>query len=136
MDKAFQFLKSHRDVAFATVDGDKPEIRVFQVMRIDGHTLYFATSPLKRVYKQLQSNPNIEILGMSGNISVRIRGEAAFDVPDEICRQIYNDNSVLPRLYKKYTDLVYFRLPIRDMFWYDLTPTPPEQIHKSYGQDC
>lgn len=35
MDKAFQFLKNHKDVAFATVDGDKPEIRVFQVMRID-----------------------------------------------------------------------------------------------------
>ena len=27
-DKAFDFLMSHRDVAFATVDGGKPKIRV------------------------------------------------------------------------------------------------------------
>lgn len=135
MEKAFQFLKEHKDVAFATVDGDKPEIRVFQVMRIEGHTLYFATAPFKRVYSQLQENPNIEILGMSGNISVRISGKAVFDVPDDICRDIYNDHPALPRLYKAYTDLVYFRLPVKELFWYDLTPTPPEQIYKSYEQD-
>lgn len=28
MDKAFDFLSIHKDVAFATVEQDKPEIRV------------------------------------------------------------------------------------------------------------
>ncbi len=89
MDRAFQFLKTHKDVAFATVEGDFPELRVFQVMN---------------------------------------------DVPDETCREIYNDNPVLPRLYNAYTDLVYFRLEPKSLDYYDLTPTPPEQYHIDYGQ--
>ena len=62
MEKAFEFLSSHKDVAFATVEQDKPKIRVFQIMKQEGHTLYFATSPHKEVYRQLQENPNIELL--------------------------------------------------------------------------
>ena len=56
MEKAFEFLSSHKDVAFATVEKekDKPKIRVFQIMKQEGHTLYFATSPHKEVYRQLQ----------------------------------------------------------------------------------
>ena len=44
MDKAFQFIKEHKDVAFATVEGDKPEIRVFQIMKIENHTCLLYTS--------------------------------------------------------------------------------------------
>ena len=33
MEKAFDFLSSHKDVAFATVEQDKPKIRVFQIMK-------------------------------------------------------------------------------------------------------
>ena len=135
MDKAFEFLNKHRDVAFATVDGDKPEIRVFQVMKIQGKNLFFATSPKKKVFAQMQHNPNIEILGMSGNISVKISGKVIFDLTDDICREIYAGNPVLHRLYKEYTDLVYFRLEPKELFWFDLTPTPPEQIHIVYDNN-
>ena len=40
MEKAFDFLSGHKEVAFATVEQDKPKIRVFQIMRQEGHTLY------------------------------------------------------------------------------------------------
>lgn len=33
MEKAFDFLSGHKDVAFATVEQDKPKIRVFQIMK-------------------------------------------------------------------------------------------------------
>lgn len=136
MEKAFDFLSKHKDVAFATVEQDKPKIRVFQIMKQEGHTLYFATSPQKEVYRQLQANPNIELLAMDGNISVRAAGRAVFDVPDDSAREIYADNPVLPRLYKQYTDLAYFRLPITRLDYYDLTPTPPTFEHYEYeGQD-
>ena len=82
MEKVFDFLSKHKDVAFATVEQNKPKIRVFQIMKQEGHTLYFATSPHKEVYRQLQENPNIELLAMDGNISVRVTGRAMFDVPD------------------------------------------------------
>ena len=135
MGKALEFLKSHKDVAFATVEGGKPKIRVFQIMKQDGRTLYFATAPGKEVYKQLRANPDIEILCMAGDIFVRAAGRAIFDVDDQTAREIYDMNPCLPRLYKKYTDLVYFRMPVDTMDYYDLTPTPPIQEHYEYGQD-
>lgn len=134
MEKAFDFLSGHKDVAFATVEQDKPKIRVFQIMRQEGHTLYFATSPRKEVYRQLRENPHVELLAMDGDISVRLTGHAVFDVPDALAREIYADNPVLPRLYKRYTDLVYFRLPIAKLDYYDLSPTPPVFEHYEFGE--
>ena len=136
MEKAFDFLSTHKDVAFATVEQDKPQIRVLQIMKQEGHTLYFATSPRKEVYRQLQENPNIELLAMEGNISVRATGRAVFDVSDNVAREIYDTNPVLQRLYKQHTDMVYFRLPVAKLDYYDLTPTPPTFEHYEYsGQD-
>lgn len=135
MEKVFDFLNKHKDVAFATVEQNKPKIRVFQIMKQERHTLYFATSPHKEVYRQLQENPNIELLAMDGNISVRVTGRAMFDVPDGLAREIYADNPVLPRLYKRYTDLVYFRLPVTRLDYYDLTPTPPTFEHYEYESE-
>lgn len=134
MEKAFDFLSGHKDVAFATVEQDKPKIRVFQIMRQEGHTLYFATSPRKEVYRQLRENPHVELLAMDGDISVRLTGHAVFDVPDALAREIYADNPVLPRLYKCYTDLVYFRLPIAKLDYYNLSPTPPVFEHYEFGE--
>ncbi len=125
MEKALNFLKEYKDVAFATVEENRPKIRVFQIMYQDGAELYFATAPHKEVYRQLKSNPAIELLGMGGNISVRIVGDAKFDVADEIGKMIYETNPVLPRLYKSYTDLVYFRVAVSQVNYYDLTPDPP-----------
>lgn len=132
MKKAFEFLKANKEVAFATVEDGKPRIRVFQIMKQDGATLYFVTSPGKEVYRQLQKSPDIEILAMKGNVSVRIAGQAVFDVDDKTAHEIYAANPVLPRLYKTYTDLVYFRLPAVSLDYYDLTPTPPLQEHIDY----
>lgn len=124
MNKAFDFLRSHKDLAFATVENGKPRIRVFQIMKQEGTTLYFATSPGKEVYRQLRENPSFEVLSMEGNISVRLWGEAMFDVGDAVSREIYSTNPVLQRLYKAYSDLVYFRMKPVGLDYFDLTPTP------------
>lgn len=34
MEKAFDFLKANKAVAFATVEGGKPKIRVFEVIKV------------------------------------------------------------------------------------------------------
>ena len=125
MGKAFIFLAKHKDVAFATIEGDRPKIRVFQIMKRENATLYFTTTTYKEVYKQLQKNPFVELLAMAGNISVRVKGKAVFDVPDNIGKEIYETNPILMRLYHSYSDLVYFRLDISELDYYDLTPTPP-----------
>lgn len=130
MEEALQFLRDNKEVAFATVGGgNRPRIRMFQIMKMDGNTLYFATAPTKRVYAELQDNPAIEILAREVNVSIRVSGKAAFDVPDNIQKEIYDTNPVLQRLYADYTRLVYFRVPIDNLDYYDLTPTPPVLRH-------
>ena len=62
---------------------------------------------------------------MSGGISVRIAGDAIFDVPDATAQEIYSTNSVLSWLYEDYRNLVYFRVPIVSLDYYDLNVDPP-----------
>ena len=128
-DKAIQFLKDHKEVAFATSDGDFPKLRIFQIMKQEGHVLYFATSAKKAVYRELRQNPNVEILAYADNISVRCSGMVNFNVEDDVKRWIYDNNPVLPRLYTSYDQMEYFCLPIAEMDYYDLSPTPPVFQH-------
>ena len=130
MQEALDFLKQNKDVAFATVSADaRPMVRVFQIMKVDGTTLYFATSNRKNVYQELQANPAIELLAYKGNISVRVGGEARFDVADDIQQEIYDTNPVLQRLYADYRELTYFRMEIDHLDYYDLGPMPPILRH-------
>ena len=129
IQKALDFLTGHRDVAFATCEGGLPKIRVFQIMKQDGTVLYFATSFKKAVYRQLLQNPDIEILSMKDKISVRCSGKVNFHVDDNIKKWIFDNNSVLSRLYDSYDQLAYFSMNIAEMDYYDLEPTPPVLRH-------
>lgn len=129
LNKALHFLSEHNEVAFATCKGDFPKIRMFQIMRQEGHVLYFATSSKKAVWQELKANPNVELLAYADNISVRCSGMANFDVSEDVKRWIYDNNPVLPRLYTSYDKLEYFCLPIAELDYFDLTPTPPVNLH-------
>ena len=137
MQEALDFLYAHRDVAFATIGTNgRPMLRIFQIMKIDGHTLYFATNMRKNVYRELQANPAIEILAYKDSISVRVSGDAVFDVPGAVQKEIYDTNLVLQRLYADYRELAYFSMEIERLDYYNLTPTPPVLRHydKASGQ--
>lgn len=129
MERALQFLRNHKDVALATSEGNIPKLRIFQVMKQEGNVLYFATSEAKAVWRELRKNPNVELIAFEGNISVRCSGMVNFNVEDETKRWIYEHNDVLQRLYSDYAQMVYFCLPIAEMDYYDLQPTPPEFLH-------
>ena len=130
MQKALEFLKNNKDVAFATVSDDaRPMVRAFQIMKVSGTTLYFATSSSKQVYKELQANPAIELLALKDNISVRAGGDASFNVSDALQQEIYDTNPVLQRLYPDYKALTYFSMDIDHLDYFDLTPTPPVFRH-------
>ena len=129
MEKAFDFLRENKDVAFGTVENNRPNLRVFQVMLIKGHTIYFATSPRKEVYRQLRNNPAVDILGMKGNVSVRMSGDVRFDVPVDIQKEIYETNTILSDLYPSYDAMVNCSLDVKAIDYYDLTPRPPLLEH-------
>ena len=117
-ERAFQFLKDHKEIAFATSEGNLPKLRIFQIMKQEGHVLYFATSAQKAVYRELRQNPNVEILAYADNISVRCSGMVNFNVEDDVKRWIYDNNPVLSRLYTSYDQLEYFCLPIAEMDYF------------------
>ena len=121
-DKAIQFLKDHKEIALATSEGNLPKLRIFQIMKQEGHVLYFATSAQKAVYRELRQNPNVEILAYAD-------GMVNFNVDDDVKRWIYEHNDVLSRLYTSYDQMEYFCLPIAEMDYYDLSPTPPVFQH-------
>lgn len=125
LQQALDFLKSHNEVTFATCSEENPKIRIFQIMKQENTTLYFATSAEKAVYKDLKANPNVEVLAFAGKISVRCSGIVNFNVDDETKRWIYDNNPILLRLYTSYDKLVYFCLPIAELDYYNLEPTPP-----------
>ena len=125
MERALQFLRQHKEVTLATCEGNLPKLRMFQIMKQEGNLLFFATSEKKAVWHELLNNPNVEILAYADNISVRCAGMVNFNVEDETRRWIYENNNVLSRLYNSYDQLAYFCLPIAEMDYYDLSPTPP-----------
>ncbi len=132
MERALDFLRKHNEVAFATVGGEGtpvPKLRIFQVMKQEGTTLYFATSARKAVWAELQQNPNVELVAYADNVSVRCSGMVNFHVTDDVKRWIYDHNAVLSRLYERYDQMEYFALSIAEMDYYDLSPTPPLFLH-------
>ena len=129
MQQALEFLRNHKEVAFSTIEGHLPKLRIFQILKQECNVLYFATSQEKAVYREFVKNPNVEILAYADKVSVRCSGMVNFDVEDGTKRWIYDNNPVLPRLYSSYDKLVYFRLPVAEMDYYDLSPTPPVFKH-------
>ena len=125
MERALQFLRQHKEVTLATCEGNLPKLRMFQIMKQEGNLLFFATSEKKAVWNELLNNPNVEILAYADNVSVRCSGMVNFNVEDETRRWIYENNNVLSRLYNSYDQLAYFCLPIAEMDYYNLSPTPP-----------
>lgn len=129
IQQAIDFLREHPEGVLATVADNRPQTRVFQVMKVEGTTLFFATAPQKAVWQQLQANPVVEFLVLHDRVTVRCSGTASFDVDDATKRWIYDHNPVLPRLYTSYDKLVYFHLPIARLEYFDLRPTPPINKH-------
>ena len=114
IQQAIEFLREHPEGVLATVSNNRPQTRVFQVMKIEDSTLYFATAPQKAVWRQLQANPAVEFLVLHDCVSVRCSGTALFDVDDDAGHvDILKDVS----------------FTIAHLEYFDLRPTPPVSLH-------
>ena len=131
-EKLLEIFQKNKEVAFATSVDGRPHLRIFQIMKIDGNDIYFATSPKKDVYAQLQAYLHVAALDLKGASFARVSGTIDFDVPDEVQREIYESNPVLPHLYKTYKDLAYLRLPVESADYFDLRTTPPTLVHYDF----
>jgi len=64
-----------------------------------------------------------------GTMRFGLRSKSVEKVEDKTKRWIYEHNDVLQRLYPSYDQMEYFCLPISEMDYYNLSPTPPVLQH-------
>lgn len=103
IDDVLRFLYENATVHLATVD-DKgfPRVRPFTLLTYSGGRLYFATQRKKAVYKELMSNPNIELSVASPNAHwLRLRGRAVFLAEDRK-DAIIAESEIIERFYKSH----------------------------------
>ena len=96
MNTALEFLKTHRVFHLATVEGAEARVRPFGFVMKRNGALYLCTGKGKDVYRQLVSNPDIEISAMGdADTWLRVRGRIAFDESREAKAQAFAEE---PRL--------------------------------------
>ncbi len=72
--KVNAFLDEAKVFYFLTTDGDQPKGRPFGFHLLDGDRLYFGCGTFKNVFKQLSTNPKVEVLALKGNDFLRYDG--------------------------------------------------------------
>lgn len=80
MNEVYDFLKECGTYYLATIDNDTPRVRPFGTINIFEDKLYIQTGKSKDVYKQIISNPNVEICAFNNGKWIRVNGKL---IPDD-----------------------------------------------------
>ena len=125
MEVVLRFLARQTKLVIALAEDNIPHIRVLPVVKFVDKIIYFAISDKDEIYDQLKNNPTIEVLGIEGNTSVKIKGTAGFTIPDTIKQEIFHNTQLLQRLHQNIEELRFFKIPIESIDYYDLNTIPP-----------
>ena len=97
-EKVNEYLNKCGVFYFLTVEDNAPKGRPFGFHLLDGDKVYFGCGTFKKVFKQLVSNPNVEILAVNGNEFMRYDGKA----------KVIKDESLLNKVRKTMPDIMSF----------------------------
>lgn len=97
LEEMKEIIPIHTAGYFATVDGDKPEVRGWQFQLIEDGKIYFCSSNSKDVYHQLESNPNCSFICNAKGYTFRISGQVTMVTDKEVTARIHAtlDNQVM-----------------------------------------
>ncbi|MHB8109879.1 MAG: pyridoxamine 5'-phosphate oxidase family protein [Syntrophorhabdaceae bacterium] len=105
MNSAAEYLKANPVFHIATVEGTKARVRPFGFSMKRNGALYFCTNKTKEVYKQLTTNPDIEISDMGTDGTwLRVRGRIEFDTSRDAKVQAFAESENLLKIYPKGAD--------------------------------
>ena len=79
MEEVYEFLRRCGVFYLATEDGDSPRVRPFGAINLFEGKLYIQTGKVKKVSKQMQINPNVEICGFYDGKWIRVSGKVVRD---------------------------------------------------------
>ncbi len=99
-----QFLKAVGTYYLATEEGGQPRVRPFGTAEIFEGKLYIQTGKSKNVYKQILSNPRVEICAFNGGEWIRIECELIPDDRVEAKKDMLDKNPSLRGMYDENDD--------------------------------
>ena len=111
MQESYEFLKKCGVFFIATEEGDKPRVRPFGVVNIFEDKLYIQTGKSKKVSKQMQINPNVEICAFFDGKWLRLEGKVVRDDRVVAKQSMLDENPVLKKMYSAdddNTEVLYF----------------------------
>ena len=101
-ERVLTILKRAKLFFFATIEDGKPKVRPFNAVMEYEDKIYFYTNNHKSAFKQMQSNPNIEICAMIGEDRwLRLSGKIVWDYRPEAKRAMIEANPELKNKYRE-----------------------------------
>ena len=86
-----------------TINGDKPACRPVGLHMLVEGIEYFGVGTFKDVYRQIEANQNIQIVGTKGADWIRISGTAVIDDDQSLVDQALEENPFLKNIYNEET---------------------------------
>ena len=112
MEEVLNFLRDCGTYYLATVEWDQPRVRPFGTINIFEGKLYIQTGKSKKVSKQIQANPKVEISGTLDWRWIRVSGELVRDERVEAKKSMLDRYPELRGMYDENdhnTEVLYFQ---------------------------
>ena len=130
LQECVDFATKYPVCSLATVDGDQPRVRTFLLWRANETGFYFETFNPKDVYKQMKSNPRVEVCFYNGESdlekakTMRLSGEVEFLSDSDLKKQLLED---WPFLEPVETVVELFRIRTGEAFFWTMADILKEQ---------
>lgn len=102
VEKISQFLKETGIYFLSTEDGNQPKCRPLGFHTVIDNKIYFTIGDHKDVYKQMQVNPQVEIVASTKKNWLRFYGTAVFEETTTIADGIL-EGSKMKKIYNEET---------------------------------
>lgn len=113
MEEVQRFIKDAGVYYLATIEDNKPKVRPFGTIEIFEGKLYIQTGKNKKVYKQIENNPNVELCAFKDGRWIRLSGELVSDDRVEAKKDMLDKNPSLRGMYNENDDntiVLYFKM--------------------------
>ena len=127
MQEVYEFLKNCGIFYIATTEGNQPRVRPFGAVNIFDDKLYVQTGRVKKVSKQIETNPLVEICGYNNGVWVRVEGRLIRDDRIDAKISMLEANPMLKGMYSAKddnTEVLYFEKALAT--FYSFTDDPRE----------
>jgi uncharacterized pyridoxamine 5'-phosphate oxidase family protein len=125
MEEVLNFLRDCWTYYLATVEWDQPRVRPFGTINIFEGKLYIQTGKSKKVSKQIQANPKVEISGTLDWRCVRVSWELVRDERVEAKKSMLDRYPELRGMYDENdhnTEVLYFKNAMATIYSFTAEP--------------